>query len=52
MESRWNVRKSKNVIAEVWKDGKRIGYLTETQEEKGYDIELDLEGYEIKALEE
>ena len=33
-------------------DGKIIGYLTAVDEEQGKDIQLDLEGYTIVAIDE
>ena len=33
-------------------DGKIIGYLTAEDEEQGKDIQLDLEGYTIVAIDE
>lgn len=44
-------RKTKKSVAQVVnKDGKIIGYLTEKDEERGLDIELDMQGYTIIAL--
>lgn len=46
-----NKYKTKNAVAVVKnKKGKIVGYLTEKQEEKGYDIELNLQGFTIEAL--
>lgn len=47
----YNVRKTKNAVAIVKNSkGKIVGYLTEKQEEKGNDIELDLQGYTIESI--
>lgn len=46
-----NVYKTKNTVAVVKnKEGKVVGYLTEKHEEKGLDVQLDLQGYTIESL--
>lgn len=43
--------KNENMVVVVKnEEGKIVGYLTEEQEEKGYDIELDLQGFTVEAL--
>ena len=43
------IHKNKYSVAIATKGNKKI-YLSKRDEEKGKDIELDLKGYEIKAL--
>ena len=44
-------QKTKDMVVVVKnEEGKIVGYLTEEQEEKGYDIELDLQGFTVEAL--
>lgn len=46
-----NVYKTKNTVAVVKnKKGKIIGYLTGKHEEKGLDIQLNMQGYTVEAL--
>ena len=46
-----NKQKSKNTVAVVKNGkGKIVGYLTEKQEAKGYDIELDMQGFTVEAI--
>lgn len=46
-----NVYKTKNAVAVVKnKKGKVVGYLTEKHEEKGLDIQLNMQGYTVEAL--
>lgn len=46
-----NVYKTKNAVAVVKnKKGKVVGYLTEKHEQKGLDIQLDMQGYTVEAL--
>ena len=44
---------TKDSVAKVLdQDGKTIGYLTAEDEEQGKDIQLDLQGYTIVAIDE
>lgn len=46
-----NKTKTKNAVAVVKnKRGKIVGYLTEKHEERGIDIQLNMQGYIIEAL--
>jgi len=46
-----NVYKTKNAVAVVKnKKGQVVGYLTEKHEEKGLDIQLNMQGYTVEAL--
>jgi len=46
-----NKTKTKNTTAVVKnKKGRIVGYLTERHEEKGIDIQLDMQGFTIEAI--
>lgn len=46
-----NKTKTKNTTAVVKnKKGRIVGYLTERHEEKGIDMQLDMQGFTIEAI--
>lgn len=46
-----NKIKTKNTTAVVKnKKGRIVGYLTERHEEKGIDVQLDMQGFTIEAI--
>ena len=42
--------KNKYSVAKVTKNGKIVGYLSNRDEEQGFDIVLDMQGYTIESL--